>query len=1201
MILTFFLLLLISSSLPAQSVGYWHGKERELRYTPKGDDFVIVNGDKRFNRALYGTHTAFRVETGDVPEFGLFMPGMGGNIQLAVVAGNNELWLNKAEQVVSRYRAGSRIYEIKDPVLGPGKLIITALAMADAEGVLLEVSGTGIPPGVQLVTLFGGASNRGFSRNGDLGVDDPEAFSLRADDCAGNEYTIREESFALTYGEGTRHGPRYTEGLFSKGTVLKLGSPYAMGSVSEVVNSTPTDNKPLLVAVTPLQHEPAYVAIKARDGRALSSDQLAIAFNQAEQKRQEIASTVKINTPDPYFNTLGGVLSIAADGIWDENSEVWQHGAVGWRMPLNGWRAAYVGDAIGWHDRARKHFDGYAASQVTNVPPVTPHPAQDQELNLTRAAKEWGTPMYSDGYIARNPRNPNQMHHYDMNLVYIDELLWHFNWTGDMEYVEKMWPVLQRHLAWEKRNFDPNDDGLYDSYACIWASDALQYNSGGVTFSSAYNYRANRMAAEIAEKIGEDPTPYIEEADKILNAINSVLWLPRHGWWAEYKDLMGNQMIHPNAGVWTVYHAIDSDIHTPFQAYQATRYIDTRIPRIPVEAKGLETETYETIATTNWLPYSWSVNNVAFAEVAHTSLAYWQAGRHEEAFNLFKSSILDGMYLGASPGNIGQVSFYDAARGECYRDFGDPIGVYSRVLVQGLYGILPDAMNDKLVIRPGFPSDWDFASIETPDIHFDFKREGSIDRYTLHSRFNKPLATSLIVQAPYSKVGKVRVNNREAKWTLEESVSGPAIRIELPPVSNQATVEITWTGEAVEDNPVEITAYSGQALRLGSSLDILELHDPQSVFEKPVVSKKSVTGNVVGLKGHRTIFLKVRQGDMAWWKAVPVHVTEPFDIEHDPKDSRLRFTVKNNTEKEVVVDVSVNGSPLTHQMPIPAHGHSAPVEVAPHLARFGTNSVVVSPKGLHPTRVEVVNWNLRNHGVTYEAVNMDNHFNAPVTQIFKNEYLTPRSPYTTLQIPKQGIGEWCHPNLTAEIDDSGIRKASKDRLFETPFGIPFRTPSRQANNIAFTTLWDNYPTAVSVPLHGKSTHAYLLMAGSTNHMQSHVTNGEVIVHYKDGTRSVLELVNPETWAPIEQDFYLDGYAFRSRLPRPYRVALKTGKVSRTFNDEVDPDEVYGRSIDGGAAIVLDIPLDGAKELDKIEVKSIANDVVIGLMAVTLVR
>ena len=136
-------------------------------------------------------------------------------------------------------------------------------------------------------------------------------------------------------------------------------------------------------------------------------------------------------------------------------------------------------------------------------------------------------------------------------------------------------------------------------------------------------------------------------------------------------------------------------------------------PKFSPGKPRLEMTTYYTISPQAF-PYSWSINNVAFAEVGHTSLAYWQAGRHEEAYRLFKSNILDGMYLGSSPGNIGQVSFYDAARGECYRDFGDPVGVYSRVLIQGLYGILPDAMNDKLVIRPGFPSDWQFASIQTP-------------------------------------------------------------------------------------------------------------------------------------------------------------------------------------------------------------------------------------------------------------------------------------------------------------------------------------------------------------------------------------------------------------------------------------------------------------------------------------------------------
>jgi len=88
---------------------------------------------------------------------------------------------------------------------------------------------------------------------------------------------------------------------------------------------------------------------------------------------------------------------------------------------------------------------------------------------------------------------------------------------------EKMWPVITRHLDWEKRNWDPDDDGLYDAYACIWASDALYYTAGSVTHSTAYNYRANKMAAEIAEKIGKDPTPYQKKPKKFTgHSMNSL-------------------------------------------------------------------------------------------------------------------------------------------------------------------------------------------------------------------------------------------------------------------------------------------------------------------------------------------------------------------------------------------------------------------------------------------------------------------------------------------------------------------------------------------------------------------------------------------------------------------------------------------------------------------------------------------------------
>ena len=46
---------------------------------------------------------------------------------------------------------------------------------------------------------------------------------------------------------------------------------------------------------------------------------------------------------------------------------------------------------------------------------------------------------------------------------------------------------------------------------------------------------------------------------------------------------------------------------------------------------------------------------MAFAEVMHTALAFFQAGRGDDGFNLLKGSILDGMYLGKSPGNFGQI------------------------------------------------------------------------------------------------------------------------------------------------------------------------------------------------------------------------------------------------------------------------------------------------------------------------------------------------------------------------------------------------------------------------------------------------------------------------------------------------------------------------------------------------------------------
>ena len=64
------------------------------------------------------------------------------------------------------------------------------------------------------------------------------------------------------------------------------------------------------------------------------------------------------------------------------------------------------------------------------------------------------------------------------------------------------------------------------------------------------------------------------------------------------------------------------------------------------------------------------------------------------------------------------------------------------------------------------------------------------------------------------------------------------------------------------------------------------------------------------------------------------------------------------------------------------------------------------------------------------------------------------------------------------------------------------------HDIAFTSLWDNYPDSISVRVKGRATHAYLLMAGTTNPMQYDIPTGRLTAHYPDGSTDTLLLTPP---------------------------------------------------------------------------------------------
>ncbi|WP_238568006.1 DUF4450 domain-containing protein [Flavobacterium sp. ASV13] len=1105
---------------------------RKLHYAPEENSFVLKNGTRKFNRALYGSNTGFRVETGDLPEFAMYMPGMGGNFKLGISNGKESKWITEASKIDTRYVLGTMHYTIEDAILGSGKLFVDVVALKEKEGFIVKVYGNSVSKNVNIIWVFGGATGKKFSRDGDIGADPESVFYLQPDYCLNNKYTLQKQSFLLEYGSESnkqKTGNNKTlSGFFPESKVV-LANAKNQNSPLELYNSS-AENLPVVSGkINSISEKAIYWLFSSEEIKtAVSQKEIAQLYEKSVQETQVLANRVKVKTPDPYINNLGFALSIASDGIWE--NPAYLHGAIAWRMYLNAWRGAYTADPLGWHDRAKTHFTSYSNSQVTS--PENGPIVFDEERNLARQKEEIGTSMFSSGYISRNPNKNTVAHHYDMNLVFIDQMLRHFKWTGDIVFLKEMWSTIERHLNWEKRNFDPDNDGLYDAYATIWASDALQYSGGAVIHSSAYNYYANKTVAELARKIQKDPTPYEKEAEKILKASNEQLWLSKKGIFAEYKDALGNRLLHDSPGVWSIYHTIDSELSNPFESYQMLNYVNNQIPHLPISADGLDKKDLYVISTTNWQPYTWSINNVALAEQLHTSLAFWQGGQSEKAFKMWESVLIESMYLGASPGGFEQLLYQDKMRGELYRDFADPIGMASRTLVEGLFGIKPDAVAEVLTIQPGFPKEWNEAFLEVPDISIAFNRKNRQDTYHIENHFAPKMNLNLILNAHYEGIESIKINGKNVSWkAIPESIGNPKISIEIT-YNKVYEIVINWKEGSLATMITKASYNSDDALNiLIGKGEIVSVYDPQAVLGKIVKSERTFQSTVNG-EGNKAFFIQLKQGDFSWWQPI-------------------EFTLKSKKESK-----------------------------------------------------EITNWDIPlKKSQRAETISLSSYFNAKVTDIFANEYLSPRPQTVTLQLPKQGIGNWCYPNISVKIDDKGLReKAKQTGEIKTPNGIPFKTPSEEnQKNIIFTSMWDNYPKSVDIPLDGKASHAYFMLAGTTNPMQSRITNGEIAVNYSDGTSEILELKNPENWWPIEQDYFTDGLAFTTDAPKPPRVYLKTGEISRDFKDFTIIKGFTNYGVDGGAGTILDLPLDKNKTLKSLTLKTIANDVVIGLMSVTLIR
>ena len=205
---------------------------------------------------------------------------------------------------------------------------------------------------------------------------------------------------------------------------------------------------------------------------------------------------------------------------------------------------------------------------------------------------------------------------------------------------------------------------------------------------------------------------------------------------------------------------------------------------------------------------------------------------------------------------------------------------------------------------------------------------------------------------------------------------------------------------------------------------------------------------------------------------------------------------------------------------------------------------------------------------SYEPINISKFFNCNMTDVHTQPYFSPRPEGYSVGVSQNGryAWNWNHRGHNKVfVDDTMLRNANG--LIHTSSGIPFATPVKD-ENLACVSIWDNFPTELVIPLSGNGHEIAILFISNTNPMQAYVENVRITVSYADGEEITTKLIYP---------FNIDDWL---------TPALQTQNEIFYFSDF-------------NHATVQRINIDPDKALAGIKITAVANEVIMGVMGISV--
>lgn len=1039
-------------------------------YAVEEGAFVRHNGDRFNNRPLYANQMTAVVVGGDRPllRFGLGVT-QSGTFMIGLARGANARWLHEASDITMRFRPGRLEWTVRDAAFGPTTVTLEAVPPADGGGLALRARIADAQPGDRLIWACGGAfpiSNETIVAYWDVttgGRGRTMERGFRAAECAGNRVTVEADGFRV----GTAPGPRVgtAVGRCSATGAVRIADAAAARDPLALAASAAAQ-LPLVCGVIPLDGASAITwALHATEGtKPIDAKRVAdpaAFFATARDRAEAIGRRVVVETPDPRFDATVGASVAVMDGIHRQG--IYTHSGMRWGVPLLGWRSIYGGTVYGWHDRVKAQARFCLGRQLKDSKKTVPVP--DESTGL--ACQSTNSRLFGRGRV-----DVHQPWHYDMQTQFFDQLIHAWRWTGDAELEKLLRPALELHLEYIRACFDPDGDGLYESYANTWPTDNSWFSGGGCAEETAYAYTAHRAAAELAARAGDPAAAaaHARQADRIRANFLRILWLEERGHPGQSVEQDGLRRVRPDPWLYAIFCPIDAGMLSSSQAARALHFTEWGLEREEMPWGGQRCQ------PSNWVPSIWSLRQLWPGDTYALALAYFQTGLPDDAWTLLRGTFPDMALYGRVPGDLGFT-----VGGT---DFSDCASPFCRTVVEGLFGFQPDYPSRRVTIAPQLPSGWDHASIATPDFSLAVRRGGCDVTLT------RPAAMEFRLPVRAQRVTGVTVNGDPARWKAEPGFDCSVVVVQFPSASS-ARVEIATSG------PLPATPPRPSELRLGESLRV----DGQTFTPTNA--------------GHQIFETLATSGDLAQRRLHKVRVVDPAG------EARRAATRLTN---------------------------------APAAARW-------------------------------HVVDLSAHLNGDVRSIFQQRYLSPRPNTCSLRLAQDGYSTWqmmlkkSHrppvvdvTNVVSLLDPAG--------RIRTPAGAQFAWPAG-GSNIAFTSRWDNWPDAVSVPVNRGGEAIWFLVAGFTPPMQTGIANAELRMTYADGVVEKLELVPPRNFWSLcpfgghDYDYQRDAFA----LPKEPPPQVQLGGNCRAM--------VYGWKLRPGVAV------------KEVTLEALSPEVIVGLIAASV--